>query len=141
MSQQGIPLSISFECNGKHKIKGNGKYLDIFYINLLVFLLITFTGCVLPSPKVFPPPCFILISGPAEFEGDSEVRKGSSIKAINVILEYNGKPHSMAACRIDVKNEDFENDGINDYRIIIWPKNNIGQIPYYGSPLDHTIPH
>ncbi|KAF2072483.1 hypothetical protein CYY_006192, partial [Polysphondylium violaceum] len=110
MSQQGFPISVSIDSNGKHTIKGN--------------------GCVLPIPKVFPNPCFLMICGPAKFEGDSEVWKGRK-EVKNVILEYKGKSYRLGDCRYDAINEDFNEDGINDYRINLWPKTPVQDIPYY----------
>ncbi|KAF2070334.1 hypothetical protein CYY_008351 [Polysphondylium violaceum] len=109
--QHGVPISITIECNGHHSIKGN--------------------GCVLPSPKIFPGPCFLMISGPAKFEGDSHLWKDRK-EVKNVILEYRGKPYNFGDCRLDVINEDFNADGINDYRIHLWPKAPVHEMPYYG---------
>ncbi|KAF2077806.1 hypothetical protein CYY_000851 [Polysphondylium violaceum] len=109
MSHQGFPISISIDSNGQHSISAN--------------------GCVLPIPKIFPEPCFLMISGPAKFEGDSEVWKGRK-EVKNVVLEYKGKSYRLGDCRIDGMNEDFDDDGINDYRINIWPNTPV-EIPYF----------
>ncbi|KAF2076396.1 hypothetical protein CYY_002301 [Polysphondylium violaceum] len=106
-----IPISISIDSNGKHTIKGN--------------------GCVLPIPPINPPPCFLMVNGPAKFEGDSEVWKGSK-EVKNVVVEYKGKSYPFGDCRIEVINQDFDSDGINDYRIHLWPKNPVQEMPYYG---------
>ncbi|KAF2077400.1 hypothetical protein CYY_001328 [Polysphondylium violaceum] len=111
MSHIGVPISVSIDSNGKHSILGN--------------------GCVLPMPKIFPTPCFLMISGPAKFEGDRQIWEGRK-EVKNVIVEYRGKSFPFGDCRVDVINEDFDEDGINDYRINLWPKNPVKDMPFFG---------